>query len=247
MGSLMSNTRVQAASSKIRSVLFRAVRAIDEPDLSERFLQGHAAVLAHHKVGKVISANDSWLDNPNVYLITAQSPEGSKLYGGARIHLATENVDLPLQQPVRKHDQRIDDIIAEMRAEGCGELCALWNSVEVAGLGIGSKLVINCGVSLAEHLQIRHLLALSSPVTRRWMPDFGFFTIESIGDKGGIPYPNERLIATVAHYVHPDNEEKMNEALREEMLELRSNPGKVLSVSGPKGSVNVHFDLSVKK
>lgn len=247
MGSSVSNTRVRTASARIRSVLFRAIRAVDDLELSTRFLSGHAAVLAHHKVGKVISANDGWLDDPNVYLIAALSPDGGKLYGGARIHMASEETDIPLQQPVRKHDPNIDAIIADMQIEGCGELCALWNSVEVAGLGIGSKLVINCGISLAEKLEIRHLLALSSPVTRRWMPDFGFFNIESIGDKGGIPYPNERLIATVAHYLHPDNETKMNDELRKEMLELRSNPGKVISVSGPKGSVNVHFDLSVKK
>jgi hypothetical protein len=247
MGSTPSETRVGIiGQQKITSVLIRTFRAINEPGLSMLFAQGHADVLKNHKIKKVVSANTEWIQDPSVVVILATSPEGTRIYGGARIHVHSEKSELPLQRPVRRFDPKIDDVINEMSPEGCAELCALWNSVEVAGLGIGSKLVINCAVSMCEQLGIRHLLALSSPVTRRWMPDFGFVNIESIGDKGGIPYPNERLIATVAHYVHPESEPLMGEEMREEMLRFRGNPLTVKSVSGPKGSVSVHFDLNVK-
>lgn len=247
MGSTPNETRVGSIrQQKVRSVLIRTFRAISEPGLSTLFAQGHADVLKNHRIKKVVSAGADWINDPNVIVILATSPEGTRIYGGARIHVYSEDKDLPLQRPVRRFDTRIDEEIEAMAPEGCAELCALWNSVEVVGLGIGSKLVINCAVSMCQQLNIRHLLALSSPVTRRWMPDFGFVNIETIGDKGGIPYPNERLIATVAHYIHPESEELMDDQMREEMKGFRSNPLTVKSVSGPKGSVSVHFDLNVK-
>lgn len=232
---------------KISKVHIHAFRAMDDPTSSMRFAEGHAAVLSNHGIKKVASSSTDWIENPNVYVILASSPGGQKIYGGARIHIFTEQTPLPLQKPFGKHDPRIHEIVAQFATEGCAELCALWNSVEVAGFGIGSKLIIKCAVSMTESLNVKHLLALSSPVTRRWIPDFGFYTIEEIGDQGGIPYPTEKLIATVAHFINPDRFANMSETMSNEVMALRNNPRLQSSASGPKGSISLYYDLDVKR
>lgn len=220
---------------------------MDDPISSARFAEGHAAVLSNHGIKKVSSSSTNWIKDPNVWVILASSPGGQKIYGGARIHMYTPATPLPLQKPFGKFDPRIHDIVARLAEDGCAELCALWNSIEVAGFGIGSKLIIKCAVSMTERLQIKHLLALSSPVTRRWIPDFGFYTIEEIGDNGGIPYPTERLTATVAHFINPDRFENMPKAMYDEVMMLRNNPSLQSSATGPKGSISLYYDLDVKR
>lgn len=243
--SLTKHPSTATKTLKISSLHIRAFRAMDDVDTSLRFAQGHEEVLRNHGIKKVSSASTGWIKDPNVYVIIASSPGGQKIYGGARIHIHTEGNPLPLQGPFGKHDPKIHDIIDSLSPSGCAELCALWNSVEVAGLGIGSKLIIKCAVSMTSRLGIKHLLALSSPVTRRWIPDFGFYTIEDIGDKGGIPYPTERLIATVAHFINPERYSNMEEVMRAEIEELRDNPTMSTSTSGPKGSLQLHFNLDI--
>lgn len=238
----VSQTRTTGNISKVH---IRAFRAIDDLNACEKFAEGHAAVLSNHGIKKVSSADREWMSDPNVYVILATSPSGQKVYGGARIHIRQQPKQLPLEVPFGKHDPKVHDILDELSKERCAELCALWNSVEVVGLGIGSRLIILCGIVLTEELGIRHLLALSSPVTRRWIPDFGFYTIESIGDNGGIPYPNERLIATVAHFINPDRLQFMAPALYAQVVELRANPKLKSQASGPKGSITLHYDLKV--
>ncbi len=232
---------------KISRVHIHAFRAMDDPIASARFAEGHAEVLSNHGIKKVSSSSTEWIKDPNVYVILASSPGGQKIYGGARIHMYTPETPLPLQKPFGKFDPRIHDIVSNLSVEGCAELCALWNSIEVAGLGIGSKLIIKCAVSMTERLGIRHLLALSSPVTRRWIPDFGFYTIEEIGENGGIPYPTERLTATVAHFINPDRFKNMPQTMHDEVMRLRNNPNLQSSATGPKGSISLHFNLDIKR
>ena len=102
---------------------------------------------------------------------------------------------------------------------------------------------MKAAISLADTIKFRHLLALSSPVTRKWIKEFGFSNITEIGKDGKIPYPDDRFVATVAHYIHPDCFENILDDFRTEIDELRMNPMKKGKTSGVKGSVTVHFDL----
>ncbi len=232
---------------KISQVHIRAYRAIDDVKTSMRFAEGHAAVLAHHGIQRVASANAEWVNDPDVYVIIATSPGGEKIYGGARIQIRRPDRYLPLETAFAKYDKNIHQVIGKMQDEGCGELCALWNSMEVAGFGIGSRLIINCAVSMTQRLKIRHLLALTSPVTRRFIPAFGFYTIPNIGIDGGIPYPTERLKATVAHFINPDRLVFMDQELNKQAKELMINPRLNTTSTGPRGSLNLCFDLGVSR
>lgn len=248
MSSSWTRSQIGAGqSAKVSKVHIRAFRACDDVQSSQRFVDGHTAVLANHGFKKLASSNDAWIKSEDVYVILVTSPSGHKIYGGARIHLKKKNKKLPLENAIEKYDDRVGQVVDEMIEEGCAELCALWNSIEVAGFGIGSKLVIRCAISMCEALNITHLLALSSPPTRRWMKGFGFTTITEIGDEGGFPYPTEKLVATVAHHISSCELEKMAPEFRTEVEELRKNPKKVGVSSGPKGEISLHYDLLEKQ
>ncbi|MFT4778855.1 MAG: hypothetical protein ACJAU0_000369 [Flavobacteriales bacterium] len=248
MSSSWTSSQIKAGhSAKISKVHIRAFRACDDVNSSQRFVDGHLAVLANHGFKKLASSSDTWIESKDVYVILVTSPSGHKIYGGARIHVRQIGEKLPLENAIMKFDDRVSSVVEEMIPQGCAELCALWNSVEVAGFGIGSKLVIRCAISMCETLNITHLLALSSPPTRRWMKGFGFTTITEIGHNGGFPYPTEKLIATVAHYISVGNVDNMDPDFRTEVEELRKNPKKVGVSSGPKGEISLHYDLLVKQ
>lgn len=248
MSSSWTKSQIQAGqSAKVSKVHIRAFRACDDVISSQRFVDGHSAVLANHGFKKLASSNDAWINSKDVYVILVTSPSGHRIYGGARIHMKNPEGKLPLERAIEKFDPKVNDITDGMEPEGCAELCALWNSIEVAGFGIGSKLVIRCAISMCENLNITHLLALSSPPTRRWMKGFGFTTITEIGDNGGFPYPTDKLVATVAHYISSGDFEKMEPDFRTEVEELRKNPKKVGVSSGPKGEISLHYDLLVKQ
>lgn len=232
---------------KVDKILIRAFRASDDVESSRRFASAYAEVLSNHGIKKVSSSTADWIGSSDVYVIVAQSPSGHRIYGGARIEIKNDINKLPLQKAFERFDPRINDIIDEMKPEGCAELCALWNSIEVAGLGIGSRLIITCGLSLIESLNIRYFFALTSPVTRRFMPDFGFINVDEIGENGGIPYPNERLIATAALHTYPENTNLLNDEIRDQVKQMRKTPIMTDKTTGPKGDVTIYYDLKVSR
>jgi len=248
MSSSWTSSQIKAGhSAKISKVHIRAFRACDDVISSQRFVDGHVAVLANHGFKKLGSSNDYWLNSKNNYVILVTSPSGHKIYGGARLEIRESGSRLPLEKAIDKYDSRVNVIVDGLVSDGCAEICALWNSMEVAGFGIGSRLVIRSAIALCEQLNISHLLALSSPPMRRWMKGVGIPTITDIGDNGGFPYPNDKLIATVGHYSSPKDLQNLDPVFRTEIDDLRMNPKKVGVSSGPKGEISLHFDLLVSK
>lgn len=244
MGSLWTKNKLQHRKvQRIRSVRIRAFRAIDDIKTSKRFAEGHESVLKNHGITKVSSTDNSWMDDPNVYVLVMTSPSGHKLYGGARIHLYSENQPLPSQVVMRRYDENADDYYENLAQEGCAEFCALWNSVEIAGLGIGAKTLVKCGWSMCAKLNIRYMVALLSPLTKRWMKDLALERISELGNDGQIPYPDERLIATITRYTHPEGLDIVKDDFRQEIESLQEKPQQDVPSSGIKGTITVHFDL----
>jgi len=229
----------------LENIYIRAFRAIDDHEASMKFVEGHKRVLDNVGVTDVTSSNHEWTTNPNVYVILIESGDRTKIYGGARVHASSGELSLPVEEATREIDERIVDIIAEQQQHGTGEICGLWNSLEVAGYGIGSKYAIRSAICILPKLKLKTCFALCSPYTARISGNYGFKIEKSLGNDGTFYYPKLDLLATITFLGNSDLLEGADENEIEIINNLRNNPNQQLDEAGPKGTVNVVYDLSI--
>ena len=65
-------------------------------------------------------------------------------------------------------DPEVGNFLERIIPEGAYEMNALWNSIELAGMGMGSEFLIQVAMAAMPLIEAKHLVALTSPVTRRW-------------------------------------------------------------------------------
>jgi len=219
---------------KLRIKVFRAV---DNVDLCQKYVDGHVRVLAIYGIAMITSAKVHWFEDPDTYVILVESQDGEKLFGGARVQVAKGRYELPLENALKKFDPSVLDLVKENTPMGTGELCGLWNSREVAGLGIGSIYLGRVGVALAMRLRLNTLFALCAPATVKNCMRVGFLVEDRLGDKGGFFYPKEGLVATavtlhdVQSLTHAETEE------REKIFDLCDNPVQEKEDLSPRGKI----------
>ena len=120
--------------------------------------------------------------------------------------------------------------------EGAYEMNALWNSIELAGMGMGSEFLIQVAMAAMPLIEAKHLVALTSPVTRRWREKHGWHLCSELGDEGYFVYPKDTLKATVEHYVHPDYEAHVAPEVLDLMTSIRRRPAGVTPMCRRQGS-----------
>jgi hypothetical protein len=226
----------------------RVFRAPDDKESCQKYFEGHSRVLKIYGITMITSAKAAWFDDPNTYVILVESENGEKQYGGARIQVASGEYKLPIEDALGRHDKGVYDYVRELLPHGTGELCGLWNSREVAGLGIGSIYLGRVGVALAHLLGLETLYALCAPATVKNCMNVGFLVDERLGDQGTFYYPKEGLVATAVllHDLGPlstaNNEE------REIILDLRHNPiQKKIEKSPRESMLEIDYNLLIKK
>jgi hypothetical protein len=229
-------------------IRIRAFRATDDPETCEKFIEGHRKVLEHHGISKVTSANEAWAESSSVFVVVVEDMERKKLYGGARLHAADGKMLLPIEEATKDLDERILDYVRRYAEDGTGEICGLWNSVEVAGLGIGSLYPSRGAVVIATQLGLNTLFSLCSPVTARFNQRLGSKTFKEVGNEGTFYYPKLDLIATA---VFLDDALALRNACpheREKMMQLRESPRITVTEKAPfkDVTVDVHYDLLIK-
>lgn len=232
-------------------IKIKAFRTTQNQDSSELFADGHEQVLRDFGVEKVTSADRSWMKNPNVYVITVENEDGSKVYGGARIHVVgDENDKLPVQDAVGEMDRNIHTMVKADIPKGVGELCALWNAKEIRGSGVSTFLtkasVAKAGVKIANLLKINILWVLCAPYTVGMVEKAGFEIVRSLGNDGQFPYPKPDLPATVLRLSDTDDLSKASDKERKEIMSLRKDPKQELVEKGPKGELIVSYDLYIE-
>ena len=214
---------------------------MNDKDACQRYVDGHTKVLRIYGITMITSAKVKWFDDPDTYVILVESENGDKLYGGARIQVAAGTYPLPIEDALTKFDPIVHTLVKELTPGGTGELCGLWNSREVAGLGIGSIYLGRVGVAIAEQLKLSTLYALCAPATVKNCLRVGFLVEERLGDKGTFYYPKEGLVATsvllndvsTLSTADPEEREKIME-LRQQPIQTKTEPSakeKVLEVS----------------
>lgn len=229
----------------IGRIRFRAFRAIDNKESCEKFVEGHHRVLKIFDIAHITSATNMWLDNPQCYVIIAESLSGDKVYGGARIEIASDTFSLPIEEAVGMLDTKIYTKIKELSSEGCGELCGLWNSREVAGMGIGSIYLIRACITIASKIGIKHLYALSAPSMVPNSLRTGFRIDKTLGDKGTFYYPKLDLIATVVFMDDIVNLFLADEVERQIIFNLRKTPFQVRREENYRKPIEIAYELNI--
>jgi hypothetical protein len=228
-------------------IRIRAFRAVDDPVTCQKFIDGHRTVLEHHGIQKVTSSNDEWAQNPAVFVIVVESMDGQKLYGGSRVHAANGITPLPIEDATGYMDSKIYDIVAEYAQNGTGELCGLWNSKEVAGLGVGSIFPSIAAVVIAEQIGLTTMFSLCSPATVRFNQWIGSDVLKTVGNDGTFYYPKLDLLATAVFLSDAVTLTHAHPREREKMLQLRKQLHSVSMERSPfkNISVKVHYELEI--
>lgn len=225
-------------------IKIRAFRAIDDQEACMKFIEGHRRLLEiHFGVAKVTSSSQDWVKSENTIVIIVEDETGEKVYGGARVQMVDGKIQLPIEHALGHYDPRIFDFVKT----GCAEICGMWNSMEVAGMGIGSLILCRVCVSIVNQLPIEKIYVLCAPVTTRMGKRVGAVVEESLGDKGIFFYPKDDFVATAMAILDVDVLAHAEEKERENIFELRETPNQLKIEKGPKGEFEVLYQLEIPK
>ena len=225
-------------------VRIRAFRAIDEPETCRLFVEGHADVLSSIGIKKVTSSKHEWTTNPAVFVIVVEALDGSRVFGGARVHVAGGTEHLPIEQAITKLDPSIHALVWEYAQSGSGEICGLWNSKDLAGYGLGTPILIRSGIAIASQLGIKTLFALCAPYTVQPVVNCGMELVDVVGNKGTFYYPKLDLIATAMVLNDLLALSKANKDARAEIFRMRENPDG-FKLAETKKEIDIDFKLSI--
>ncbi|MGK6349741.1 hypothetical protein [Parapedobacter sp. DT-150] len=228
------------------SVSFRAFRAVDEPDTCLRFIEGHRKVLEIYGITMITSNKALWTTHENTYVIIVESKDDGRPLGGARLQIADDKLMLPIEDAVGKVDGKIHEIIKQYGVNRTAELCGLWNSREIAGYGIGSFFLTRAAIALSKAaLKVKTLFALCAPATVKMCSQAGFIIERSLGNDGFFNYPKLDLIATAMIIKDVDVILTATEDNQKFVDEFVAQPIQNRIEKGPKGEIDVAYDLAL--
>ena len=226
-------------------IKFRAFHAPSDPETCQRFIEGHVKVLKDYGITNITSNNNEWVNWDFVYGIVAEDYDGN-LIGGIRAQLANKQQMLPVEKAIGKIDPKIHDIVDSYIDEGVGELCALWNAKNVAGMGL-SILLTRAGISIVNQIACKTLMGICADYTMGMFQKVGFVVDSSLGNKGEFVYPNENYIARVLGILNAKDLATADPYDRERMLSLRNNPNQFFSEIGAKGNpIEIEYALKLQ-
>ncbi len=226
-------------------IRIRAFRALDELESCMKFVEGHMKILKVFDIAMITSANVEWFNDPYTYVIAAESTETGKMLGGARIQIAGGKYPLPIEKAVTEIDERIHETVKYYIPQGTGELCGLWNSREIAGMGIGSVYLTRTAVCIAPQLKLKTLFALCAPYTVEMGEKSGFRVITALGNNGTFYYPKQDLVATGMLLPDSYTLETADSEEKEAIFEIRENPHQMKVAEGRRGKFDLYFDLEI--
>jgi hypothetical protein len=224
-------------------IRIRAFCPVDEGAVCLEYIEGHRMVLEDYGILNVTSYNKDWISNPHAYGVIAE--KDGVLVGGIRVEVADGIHMLPVETAVGKMDPKVFDLVRKHRTDGgTGELCGLWNSKKVAGQGI-SVLLVRAAISIINQLKFRTLLGICAEYSLPMFSRVGFIIDTSLGDHGNFEYPTAEYQANVVGILNAENLATSNPYDRERMLYLRANPQKIITETGPKGDLEIEYNLLV--
>lgn len=227
-------------------IQIRTFRAPDDPEACQKFIVGHKKLLEIFGISKITSNRQDWVDDDHTIVILVEDKESKVVYGGARLQIVTGEYSLPIEIALGRYDPKIYDMVKEdHQAGGTCELCGLWNSREVAGMGIGSFILARVGAVIASQLPLKSIFVLCAPITVRMGKRVGAVIEKDLGDEGLFYYPKDDLIATAMRLRNIYDLSHADIAEKEKILSLRENTSQRQSERGPKGIFEVEYNLTI--
>jgi hypothetical protein len=224
----------------------RAFRAVDDHEACEKYIEGHSKLLKiYFGINQITSAKTEWATNPASYVVIAESPQGDKVYGGARIQVVGGTQPLPIEDAAGKKDVQVLEMVREYGDRGSGELCGLWNSREVAGMGLGSIFLGRVGVALVSQLKLTSLFALCAPYTVDNCMRLGFAIETSLGNNGIFFYPHDNFVATALMLKDVVNLPTASQEEREAIFDLRKKPIQKKMEPTRRGEIEIDYHLNL--
>ena len=205
-------------------IRLRLYQALNDPKSCENFILGHRHVLESIGVKKVSSSSDEWMYNPNVFVIIVEEIGTNKTLGGARVHIANKKYKLPVELALLELDSKITSLVESQMNIGTGEICGLWNSREVSGMGIGAVFLTRAAVAISVQIGLSSLFALCAPYTVKLAENAGYEIEKSIGNLGTFYYPKLDLLATLMNLKDVKFLPKASLEDIAAITELRKNP-----------------------
>lgn len=229
-------------------LLIKAFRAVDDIPQSMRYADGHINVLNSIGVLKVTSANLSWMEDPAVFVVLVEDMNTGEVLGGARVNLTGGAQLLPIEMALFRKDPRIIHMVeASAGNGGTGELCGLWNSRKVAGIGLGSVFVTRACIAILSQLHITTLYGFAASYTLDMSVNLGYEVLKNVGTDGSFFYPKENLLAYALRINDVINLPTANEEERNHVMKLREDFQQVKIENTIRGELELKYDLTLKK
>lgn len=226
-------------------VKLRAFKAIDDPETCKKFLKGHGEILTNIGVNKVTSSQASWVENPGTYVLVVEDIDSHEVLGGARIDTSYGNQRLPIASATADMDPKILGLIEKEAKQGTGEICGLWNSRKVAGMGFGSHYLTRAAVALSALVEVKSLFALAAPYTISIAKYFGYKIIYDVGNDGTFYYPKLDLLATAMKLDDTVVLDSADDFEKERVNSLRVDPTQTFKETLKRREVTVKYDLQI--
>ena len=226
-------------------IRLRVFRAVDDLGSCQKFVEGHMKILKNFGITMITSANIEWFMDPLTYVIVAEDTETTKVLVGARVQVAGPQYPLPIEKAVTELDESIHDVVKQYSVEGTAELCGLWNSREVAGLGIGSIFLTRTAVAIAPQIGIKSMFALCAAYTIQMAQKAGYQIATFIGNNGTFYYPKDDLVATAMVLPDVNTLDTAHADEKAEILSLRENPTQIKTEEGRRGPFDILYELAI--
>lgn len=233
---------MQKLDYKIKISVFRA---ITEDVKCEQYLKGHMQVMIDYNVMKITSYNKSWTLNSSAYVLIAENVDSGEMVGGIRVEVAKGVFPLPIETAIGVMDQRIYDLVKYYAINGGGgELCGLWNSKSVKGVGI-SFFLTRAAIAIVEQLKVKTMVGICAEYTLKMFTDVGFEINKELGKNGEFPYPDDRYITRSLGILNTETLHSANAYDKELILDLRNKPIQTRIETGSKGEIDIDYELIV--
>ncbi|MFT3885673.1 MAG: hypothetical protein QM724_09650 [Flavobacteriales bacterium] len=229
----------------ISPLVITAFQAPSDPERCAEFLREHRKVLEDFGITNVTTNEETWMHDPDTYVIVAEHPELG-MVGGVRIQLAHADQPLPMVHAVGKLDPSVHTVLDRLAAEGKNaELCGLWNAHRYVRRGL-PLLLGYASAALASQLGLRTMVCLIAHYTLHHALKVGFTVLDEVGDGGTFSYPIPSIKA-IALYV-PDviGAEHITSIHRRRVLSLRLRPDQITEEAPMGKPMTVDYRLNLR-